>query len=111
MGEVGLLGPLLRKRWYPVLGSAHIHFRRSLQLNDRFELKTKVVHWDEKWVFLEQRFERGGELIALAKVKSLLRHKNQNVAPVAMFEVLGVSPPHPNCPEDIAHLEKLDAII
>lgn len=39
-----------------VLGGAAIRFRRSLAPFRRFTLTTKVLGWDERWIYVEQVF-------------------------------------------------------
>ncbi|TRY55781.1 hypothetical protein DNTS_025636 [Danionella cerebrum] len=39
-----------------VVGATTIRYRRSLALGEAFELRTRIVSWDEKSFFLEQRF-------------------------------------------------------
>ncbi len=95
----GLLGATLRRGWRPVVGSVVIRFRRSLDPFQRYELRTRAVCWDEKWIYLEQRFEREGELAAIGLVKALFLGKS---GPVATRDVLatvgftGDSPPTPD---------------
>lgn len=39
-----------------VVGASTIRYRRSLAFREAFEIRTKVVGWDEKAFYLEQRF-------------------------------------------------------
>ncbi|XP_041950069.1 protein THEM6 [Alosa sapidissima] len=39
-----------------VVGASTIRYRRSLALGEAFELRSRIVTWDEKSFFLEQRF-------------------------------------------------------
>ncbi|MCI5077830.1 thioesterase family protein [Oricola sp.] len=66
------LWPIMRERkWYPVVGSAKITFRRSLNAFDRFDLTTRILGWDEKWLYMEHRMERDGKLMAHGLIKGL----------------------------------------
>ena len=56
--RTGAQREISRRRWYPVVVGESIRFRRSLELWDRFVIVTRVVGWDERVFFLEQRFER-----------------------------------------------------
>jgi acyl-CoA thioesterase FadM len=70
---------VLKRRWQPLVASAMIRYYRSLKPFQKYCLKTKVAGWDEKWLFIEQRFEWDGELIAVGLVKVLFRDQNGNV--------------------------------
>ena len=48
------------KGWYPVVASETITFRKSLSLWQRFTIESKLVGYDDKAVYMEQRFVRPG---------------------------------------------------
>ena len=89
MARTGLLREAVRRRWMPLVGSAVIRFRRSLALFQRYELRSRILGWDHKWFFMEQRFLRGGDLIAVGLVKGLVRGRSGNVSPAEVLVALG----------------------
>jgi acyl-CoA thioesterase FadM len=111
MVRAGLLGPLARQRWAPVVGAATIRFRRPLGPFRRFVLRTRVVHWDDKWFYIEQRFERGGAVVAVALVRALMRGRGRQVRPGEVFALLGPEPAQPPRPPAVEAWEPLDAAI
>lgn len=64
----GLGKALLKRRWYPVVGSSTIRHRRSLDFLQRFELRTRLLGWNDQGFFIEQRFERDGEVHAVGAI-------------------------------------------
>jgi acyl-CoA thioesterase FadM len=89
VARTGFWRELLRRRWFPVVGSATLRFRRSLGPFQRYRLVTRLVAWDEKWCFLEQRFERGGHLHAVGRVKALFRGPQGQVPSAALLAAAG----------------------
>ncbi|MGD8498138.1 MAG: thioesterase family protein [Chromatiales bacterium] len=89
MARSGALGPMLRWRWRPLVGSVVLRFRRSLPAFRRFSLKTRLLCWDDKWLYLEQRFESDGDVIAIGLAKGLFRGPGGNVAPGELLTALG----------------------
>ncbi|HUP46791.1 MAG TPA: acyl-CoA thioesterase [Thermoanaerobaculia bacterium] len=89
--------------WRPINGGTMISYRKSLLPWERFTVKTRVVCWDEKWFYFEHRVERGsGELAALANARGLLRGRDGNISPSAVFELAGSDPVEsPPMPEAI----------
>jgi acyl-CoA thioesterase FadM len=87
-------GALLRRRWFPVVGSATLRFRRSLDPFQRYRLVTHLVAWDERWCFLEQRFERDGRVHAVGRVKVLFRGPEGQVPTAVLLAAAG----YPNGP-------------
>lgn len=66
--RTGLAKALLKHRWYPVVGSSTIRHKRALDPFQRFELRTRLLGWNEQGFFIEQRFERGGEVYAVGVI-------------------------------------------
>lgn len=89
--RLGLLKDVVKNFWMPVLGEAHIRFRRPLNPFQAFELHTRIVSWDEKWVFIEQKFMSRGELIAIGHVKGLLKGRKQSIPTAVILEKIGHS--------------------
>lgn len=67
----GLWSVMRTRKWYPVIGSAKITFRRSIEPFQVFDLTTRVIGWDDKWLYIEHRVERAGKVMATAVVKGL----------------------------------------
>lgn len=79
--RTGIGRRMIREKWAAILGEAQIRFRRPLAPFQPFELATRVVRWDEKWIYLEQRIESRGELCAVAMMKGIFRSRAGAVAP------------------------------
>lgn len=88
-----------------------IRFRKSLGPFQKYHLKTRAIYWDEKWFYFEQRFERGGELIAVGRIKGLLRGPEGNIPTAEVFKALRspvLSPPLPLAIERWREMEESD---
>jgi acyl-CoA thioesterase FadM len=99
--QMGLLRPIVRNGWKPVLAAAEITFIRSLAPLQKFELVTRVVTWDEKYVYMEQRFEACGALCAHAFVKGLFLGREGRVPNAAALAALGHTAPPPPMPDEL----------
>ncbi|HEY4485325.1 MAG TPA: thioesterase family protein [Nitrospiria bacterium] len=97
----GLGGLMVRGRWAPIVGTAMIRFRRSLNPLDRFTLRTRLLAWDDKWFFLEQRFDRNGDSVALGWIKGLFRNRDGNIPPPEILRRLGYTTASPEMPEAV----------
>lgn len=96
--------PLLRKkRWYPVVAAQTVTYRRSLTLGQRFRITTRVVGWDPRVIYLEQRFTRGEELCARGLVagRFLSRGSGERVPATAVAELLAPGVASPPLPSDV----------
>jgi acyl-CoA thioesterase FadM len=100
--RTGLGRAMLRNRWMPLVGGVTIRYRRSLDPFERYELHTRLLGWDAKWVFLEQRFlKRGGDLAAEGIVRALFRGRDGNVPVAEMLRQMGYTGPEPELPEAV----------
>jgi acyl-CoA thioesterase FadM len=87
--RTGLFGQSLKRRWIPVLGASTVRYHRELRLFQRFELVTALTHWDDKWFFFEQRFERAGHVHAVGQVMGVVKHGRTTIPPAEMLATVG----------------------
>ncbi|MBI3899518.1 MAG: thioesterase family protein [Gammaproteobacteria bacterium] len=108
--QIGLFKLLLKYRWTPVLSGAEISFIRSLPPFGKFTLVTRMLTWDEKYFYLEQRFERGDVLCALATVRGLFVTGGRTVPSADVLRALGVDAAPPAMPTIVSHWKELAAL-
>ncbi len=101
MKQSRLLTAILRERWMPVLAAAEITFVLSLAPLQRFELATRLVSWDEKYFYLEQRFEAGGRLCAHAFVKGVFLKAGRVVPYQEIVAAIGHREAPPAMPDEL----------
>jgi acyl-CoA thioesterase FadM len=100
--RAGLLRAAWLKRWRPVLGGATIRYRRSLRPFQRFELRTRLLGWADRWFVFEQRFVADGQIYALALARGVFVGRDGTVSPEATLAAVGVSIPSPPLPSYVA---------
>lgn len=88
VARAGLLVTLYKRGWLPVLASATVRFRRSLGPLQKFHLTTRIVYWDEKWFYIEHRYEREEQVYATALVKAVFKHGSVTVPMAKVFALL-----------------------
>jgi len=97
----GSIRHVLKHRWYPVLAGTLIRFRRPLNLFQKFEIRTRIVTWDSKWVYLEQRMLRRGDLVLQAWLKGVFIGKKGSVPITELLTLMGVEQEAPPMPEGL----------
>ena len=93
-----LLEHIVRSRWQPLVGAVWMTYRRSLPLFSAFTIASRLMCWDERWFYIEQKFTVGENLAAVGWVKGMLRDARGSINPQEVVErmTLGVvSPPMP----------------
>jgi acyl-CoA thioesterase FadM len=92
MIRIGLARTALKRRWMPVVAAAQIRYRRSLAPFERYTLTTRLLSWDGKWFYLEQRFvRRDGSVAALAWVKAAIRKPGGTVDADELQQAMGLA--------------------
>src|SRR5512144_2767189 len=56
--RLGLIGSMFRRRWVPLVTFVAIRFRSPLKAFQKYELRTRIIYWDDDTFYLRQRFER-----------------------------------------------------
>ena len=78
--------------WYPVVAGQTITYRKSLMLWEQFDLASRVIGHDGRWIYMEQVFRRDGKVIADAIVRA--RFLRRTGGSVPMGEVLDIREEH-----------------
>lgn len=89
----------LRRGWRPVAGDSDARFSRSLLPFRRYELQTRTLGWDQKWLYSEHRFVREGRVHALVLVRYLFVSPRGPVPPAKLMEVCGRGEQTPTLPD------------
>ena len=107
--DLGRMDLMLRSRfwqriteqgWYPVVAGQSITYRRSLQLWERFDLASRVLGHDDRWIYMEQVFRRDGTVVADAVVRArFLRRSGGSVPMDEVLDLAGPVPEHLQLPD------------
>lgn len=95
----GLIGALARNRWGLTMAGASVMYRKRVRMFDRFEVRSRALGWDDKFIYLEQSMWRGTTCTSHILYRSAVTDKNGIVAPSRVLDALGsdaVSPPLPD---------------
>ncbi|HEY8182333.1 MAG TPA: thioesterase family protein [Thermoanaerobaculia bacterium] len=95
----GLLRGAVKRGWYPVVASAIVRYRREIKWMEKFTLRSRIVGWDEKWVYFEHRFEKGDDLAAIAYARGVMRNRDGAVPTSDVMALVGHTEPSPPLPD------------
>ncbi len=102
LARIKLIWPLLKRGWLPVLNATEMTFIRPIAPLRKFDIVTRIVTWDDKYLYLEQRFESPGTLHAVSLARAAFVCKRELVPPamvVALAGYTGEAPPRPDIVE------------
>jgi acyl-CoA thioesterase FadM len=100
LARTGVWALFKAQGWYPVVASETITFRRSLTLWQPFRVESRVLGFDEKAVYVEQRFVAHGEVYAQAFIKARILRTTGGTVPITqLLDALGSVPEEVSVPE------------
>ncbi len=99
----GFAGLVWREKLKPVVASAMVRFRRSLAPFQLFVLRSRIIGWDAKWLFIEHRIESDGELCCQAVVKALLLGREGGLPTADLLRAVSAEAPESEVPDWLAH--------
>ncbi|HTK55401.1 MAG TPA: thioesterase family protein [Gemmatimonadales bacterium] len=107
----GLMRAVITHRWMPVLGGATIAYQRPLAPFQRYTLTTRILGWDEKWIYMEQVFDSQGKRAATAMVRALIRGREKSVPTAEVMRSVGLDTPSPPLPPQLRAWIESDATL
>jgi acyl-CoA thioesterase FadM len=100
MSRVGVVSCMWQNRWTAVLGGGCIRFRSPLKPFQRYQVRTRLLSWDERWWYLEHAFlGEHNQLVATGVSRAALRCGSEWVASSAVVDQLepgATAPPLPD---------------
>lgn len=79
----GIRKAMKSRHWYTVVASEAIRFKESLPLLERFELRTRIIGWDERSFYVRQQFLVRGRVTAIGIVRVRFLSRSGGTLPAA----------------------------
>lgn len=95
----GMAGLVWRQKLQPVIAGALVRYRRPLKPFQSLCLRSRLLAWDERWLFIEHRLESGDILACHAVVKAMLVGKDGGIAPAELARQLNQEQDSPPLPD------------
>ncbi|MGR3761026.1 acyl-CoA thioesterase [Roseobacteraceae bacterium NS-SX3] len=88
--RAGLIGALRKRRWGMTVAGTTVRFRRRIRGFERFEMKSRAVCWDEKFIYLEQSmWKANGECASHVMLRTAVTDANGIVPPAEVLAAIG----------------------
>jgi acyl-CoA thioesterase FadM len=107
----GLRNAMFKKNWIPVATFITIRFRYPLKIFQKYQLKTRLIWWDERTFYFEQIFERNGRVVTTGHMGAILFNKNGQIPSSVVIKESGQSISKPKESEVIAKLREIEILI
>lgn len=98
--RIGLIAVLRKKRWSMTMAGVSVRYRRRIRTFEKFEMRSRAVWWDERFVYLEQTmWKQDGECANHALYRSAITDRNGIVSPETVMAEMRQDLTRPEAPE------------
>ncbi len=109
--RTGYLKYARTNRLYLPLASISAQFRRPLKRFQKFQLRTQLIYWDEKWIYMSHRIVRKKKTIAVALAKVALKKGKERIPFERVISDLNWEMKPKRRPEMIDEFEKGETLL
>ena len=108
LGRMRLFSKVVRRGWRPIMGGCIVRYRRSVQPFERFDVRSRLVGWDEKWFYLEHILEKDGVFCAVGHMRAVIRGASGNIPPGEVVALIAKDLQSPPLPPFVAEWRDLE---
>lgn len=95
----GLLGVLRQNRWGVTVAGNSTRYRRRIRMFDRFTMISRVIGWDQRFLYMEQSMWKDGECCNHMLLRSAITSARGIVPPAEVMAAMGHDPTSPELPD------------
>jgi len=96
----GLFSALKAQRWGLTMAGCTVRYRRRIRTFEAFTMKSRLVGWDARFMYLEQSMiKRSGEVANHALYRGAVTSPSGIVPPADVLKAMGRNEPSPDLPE------------
>ncbi len=101
--RVGLVRALQKNRWGLTMAGASVRYRRRILPFEKFEMRSRALCWDDKFMYLEQSmWKTNGDCANHILYRSAVTSKSGMVPPPQVLNALGADDDSPPIPDWVA---------
>ena len=98
--RTGLFGALKQNRWGLTMAGASVRYRRRIRMFEVVEMRSRLVCWDEKFMYIEQSmWKADGECANHILYRGAVTGPSGIVPPSEVAQTLGHDPVSPETPD------------
>lgn len=97
--RVGLIDVLRRERWGLVVAGSSIRYRARITGLQTFDIRTRLIGWDDRFFYLEQAMWRGDTCCNHALLRTGVTEKGRLVASTRVADAMNVTDAAPTLPD------------
>ena len=108
--RTGLHKIACEKGWGMAVAGASVRYRKRVKMFNKIEMRTRLLGWDARFVYIDQTMWVRGECTSQALIRSAITMGKRGIVPPAEMAVaLGLPPQSPALPAWVADWISADA--
>lgn len=107
--RMGLDRALRANGWGMTVAGNSTRYRRRVVAFDRLEMRSRLLGWDARFLYVEQSMWKGAECTSQMLVRSAVTSKSGIVPPVQLARALGLQEDSPQLPDWVQAWAEADA--
>ncbi|SMY07017.1 acyl-CoA thioesterase [Flavimaricola marinus] len=108
--RAGLIKMLARERWGLAVAGATTRYRKRIRPFAKFEMRTRCIGWDDKFLYMEQTIWLGEECAFQGLLRTCLTDRNGIVSTQRSLAAYGADPTSPPLPAWVQAWIDADAV-
>ena len=98
--RIGLIDALISRKWGMTMAGSVTRFRRRIRGFERFEMRSRVICWDDRFIYMEQSmWKRNGDCASHVLYRAAVTDPDGIVRTQRIAEALAHDPATPPMPE------------
>ncbi|TNJ41424.1 acyl-CoA thioesterase [Phaeobacter sp. B1627] len=98
--RTGLATVLKREKWAVAVAGTSIRYRRRIKAFETFEMKSRAIGWDDRFIYVEQgMWKANGECANHALLRTVVTDSAGIVPPVRVIQAWGAKIDSPKLPD------------
>ncbi|SMX40193.1 hypothetical protein OCA8868_02312 [Octadecabacter ascidiaceicola] len=94
--RMGLWALLKKRRWGLTVAGTSIRYRKRITPFEKYETRTRIATWDERFVYIEQgMFKKNGECASNVLFRTAVVSKGRAVPTDELIKALNITDPRP----------------
>ncbi|WP_108483688.1 thioesterase family protein [Oceaniglobus ichthyenteri] len=100
--RTGAIKVMRAERWAGTVAGSSVRYRRRVRMFHRFEMRTRILGWDARFLYMEQSMWRNGDCTSNALFRTAVTGQQGLVPMAEAAAALGVDPVSPPLPDWVA---------
>lgn len=108
--RIGIVGVMRRQGWGGTVAGSSVMYRRRIRAFDRFEMRTRLLGWDDKFFYFEQAMWRRDACASHVLLRTAITDRNGLVRSNRVTAAAGIAEESPPLPDWVRAWSEADAL-